>query len=80
MSTSALDPFLGPIELGVLVATLLYGVMVVQCYTYYKADFKDSLGVESLVRAQIHICQYIPETKLSSDPCRNVRVLSATKL
>ena len=80
MSTPGLDLSLGPIEFGVLVATLLYGVMIVQCYTYYKADFKDSLAMELLVCAKIHICRFISEMELFSDSIRNVRAISAIDL
>lgn len=31
----------GALELGTLFSTMLYGVVVVQCYNYYQARFKD---------------------------------------
>jgi len=47
---SSVDLSLGTIELGVLLSTVLYGVMVVQSYTYYRAGFKDPWLVKALVR------------------------------
>jgi len=45
----ALDEYLGAIELGGLVSTVLFGVMIVQCYTYSQADHKDIWPVKTLV-------------------------------
>ena len=51
MSTSPpeLGSSLGVIELGILASTMLYGIMIVQAYTYYQAAFKDSYYMRSLV-------------------------------
>jgi len=54
MSEPSLDASLGSLELGVLFSTLLYGVMIVQCYTYYQAGFKDAWLVKALVRKKSH--------------------------
>jgi len=47
---SALGASLGAIELGILFATMLYGVMVVQCYTYHREEFRDGWPTQALVR------------------------------
>ena len=44
-----LDDTLGAIEVGVLVSTILFGVLIVQCYTYYQAGFKDQWLIQTLV-------------------------------
>jgi len=47
----ALDEILGVTELGVLFSTLLFGVMIVQCYTYSQANFNDVWPIKTLVSA-----------------------------
>ncbi|THU84765.1 hypothetical protein K435DRAFT_398334 [Dendrothele bispora CBS 962.96] len=36
----SVEDFLGPIEVGVLLSSVLYGVVLVQTYKYYQASFK----------------------------------------
>jgi len=63
MSGTSLDLSLGPIELGTLVSTMLCGVMMVQCYTYYQARFNDKRFLRSLVSRQLIMVSY-PFTKI----------------
>lgn len=49
---SLTGPTLGAIELGVLCALILYGIMLVQVYNYYQLKFKDSMFIKLSVRAQ----------------------------
>jgi len=51
MAEPHLDDSLGAIELGIVFSTALYGVVFVQCYTYYQAGFKDSVYLKALVSA-----------------------------
>ncbi|THU80056.1 hypothetical protein K435DRAFT_696508 [Dendrothele bispora CBS 962.96] len=37
---TSLGPTLGSIELGILFSSVLYGIVIVQIYTYYQASFK----------------------------------------
>ena len=72
MSEPSLDASLGSLELGVLFSTLLYGVMIVQCYTYYQAGFKDAWLVKALVRKKIPWKSHASDKALP-DHLRNVR-------
>jgi len=47
----SLDASLGAIEIGVIVSSALFGLLIVQCYTYYQADFKDEWFLKTLVSA-----------------------------
>jgi len=46
---STLDDSLGAIELGVLFSALLFGLVIVQLYTYYRACFNDGWLINTLV-------------------------------
>ncbi|EIM90638.1 uncharacterized protein STEHIDRAFT_107411 [Stereum hirsutum FP-91666 SS1] len=45
----SLGETLGAIELGVLFASILYGVLLVQVYNYYQRNFTDGLSVKILL-------------------------------
>jgi len=45
----SLNASLGAIELGILFSTMLLGLLIVQCYTYHQAEFKDGWLIRSLV-------------------------------
>lgn len=47
---TSLGDTLGAIELGVLFAAVLYGVLLVQVYNYYQQHFNDGIWVKSLVK------------------------------
>lgn len=41
----------GSIELGIILSSVLFGVLIVQCYIYHQANFKDDWLIRTLVSA-----------------------------
>ena len=51
----ALDTTIGAVEIGISISSCLYGIMAVQAYNYYQANFKsDGLVIKSLVSSDSH--------------------------
>lgn len=53
LAMPSLGETLGAIELGVLFASMLYGVLLVQVYNYYQRNFTDGLSVKILVTGRL---------------------------
>jgi hypothetical protein len=49
MSSKILDLSLGTVEFGILIATLLYGMSLVQTYTYFFSSLHDKIWLKAIV-------------------------------
>jgi hypothetical protein len=49
MAPTVLDLSLGAVEMGVLISSVFYGNLVVQCYLYSQSTIKDRLWIKLLV-------------------------------
>ena len=61
------DPnlILGPVELGVVFASILFGCAVVQTYVYYKKFPKDPWRIKALVCSNVCLVA-VPEADLAA--------------
>ncbi|THV04562.1 hypothetical protein K435DRAFT_649204 [Dendrothele bispora CBS 962.96] len=50
---------LGTLELGVLIATVLYGTVIVQMFGYFHSQFRDRTGIRCLPRLEISLVETI---------------------